>query len=107
MSAICVSRISAAQAAANSVGEAHGHVDLVLNAAGILHIPGVMSPGASHFLQPSSPEDNHIILAALNGLNANAETSLTRVTPENLLRNFQINAFGPILVGKVKHAVCA
>ena len=29
-----------------------------------------------------------------------AEISLSRITPENLQRNFQINAFGPILVNK-------
>ena len=32
---------------------------------------------------------------------ASAETSLSRITAQNLLTNFQINAFGPILVGKV------
>ncbi|KAK9803014.1 hypothetical protein WJX73_010890 [Symbiochloris irregularis] len=59
-------------AAAESVKKSHGHVNLLLNCAGVLHIPGELSP----------------------------ETSLSRVTTDNLLRTFKINAFGPILVSK-------
>ncbi|KAK9815276.1 hypothetical protein WJX72_000975 [[Myrmecia] bisecta] len=60
------------QAAAVEVSRQHQHLDLLLNVAGVLHIPDVMSP----------------------------ETALARVTAENLMRVFQTNAFGPILVSK-------
>ena len=33
------------QAAAKQVTDSHGHLNLLLNCAGILHVPGVMSPG--------------------------------------------------------------
>ncbi|CAL5223686.1 g6237 [Coccomyxa viridis] len=58
--------------AASQVSGSHRHLDLLLNVAGILHIPGKMSP----------------------------ETALSRVTADSLLTNFQINAMGPILVSK-------
>lgn len=40
----CTSEDSIARAAAQ-VAERHSHLDLLLNVAGILHIPGKMSPG--------------------------------------------------------------
>ncbi len=58
--------------AAAEIASRHRHVDLLMNVSGVLHIPGVMSP----------------------------ETSLGRVTMENLERSFRTNAFGPIIVCK-------
>jgi hypothetical protein len=36
------------QAAAKAVSTQHGHLDLLVNVAGLLHIPGELSPGARH-----------------------------------------------------------
>ncbi|EIE27560.1 NAD(P)-binding protein [Coccomyxa subellipsoidea C-169] len=69
----CTNEASIARAAAQ-VSAKHKHLDLLLNVAGILHIPGKMSP----------------------------ETALSRVTASNLLENFQINALGPTLVSKIE-----
>src|SRR5690348_13470552 len=33
------------EAAAEQVAQRHDHLDLVINSAGLLHIPGVMTPG--------------------------------------------------------------
>jgi NAD(P)-dependent dehydrogenase (short-subunit alcohol dehydrogenase family) len=60
------------EAAAAEVGASTDHVDLLLNAAGVLHVPGLMSP----------------------------ETALTRLTPEALSKCFAVNAAGPILVAR-------
>jgi NAD(P)-dependent dehydrogenase (short-subunit alcohol dehydrogenase family) len=59
-------------AAAASVKASTGHVDLVLNAGGVLHIPGVMMP----------------------------ETGLARVSQAALTTCLAVNAAGPILVGR-------
>ncbi|KAK9866378.1 hypothetical protein WJX84_003914 [Apatococcus fuscideae] len=60
------------QAAAEEVSKQHGHLDLLINVTGILHIPGKISP----------------------------ETALSRITPEALDVVFKTNAFGPILTAK-------
>jgi NAD(P)-dependent dehydrogenase (short-subunit alcohol dehydrogenase family) len=44
----CTSEESIAQAA-EQVSGSHSHLDLLLNVAGILHIPGKMSPGEHSF----------------------------------------------------------
>lgn len=59
-------------AAAASVSSSVDHVDLVLNAGGVLHIPGVMMP----------------------------ETALARVSAQALNTCMAVNAAGPILVGR-------
>lgn len=74
------------------------HVHLLLNAAGVLHIPGKLSPGAGSCGLPTELQHAHTCFTCDVWLPA--ETSLNRVTPENLLTNFQINAWGPILVNK-------
>ena len=58
--------------AAEEVAATHAQINLLMNVSGILHIPGVLSP----------------------------ETSLSRVTLDNLERVFRVNTFGPILVCK-------
>ena len=60
------------ESAAAAVGAATDHVDLVLNAGGVLHIPGEMMP----------------------------ETALARVSQHALATCFAVNAAGPILVGR-------
>ena len=37
--------------AASQVSHSHQHLDLLLNVAGILHVPGKMSPGQHHLLR--------------------------------------------------------
>jgi NAD(P)-dependent dehydrogenase (short-subunit alcohol dehydrogenase family) len=59
-------------AAAAEVSELHSHLNLLINAAGVLHVPGELRP----------------------------ETSLQRVTLAALRATFETNAFGPILVAK-------
>jgi NAD(P)-dependent dehydrogenase (short-subunit alcohol dehydrogenase family) len=56
--------------AVSSVQEAYGHINLLLNVSGVLHVPGLMSP----------------------------ETSLQKLKLENMERAFRTNAFGPVLV---------
>eukprot|EP00877_Chromochloris_zofingiensis_P010569 jgi/Chrzof1/5766/Cz16g15030.t1 len=58
--------------AADAVTSQHSHLNLLINAAAVLHIPNKLSP----------------------------ETALARVTYDNLLLSFQTNAMGPILVCK-------
>ncbi len=36
------------QEAAKRVSTQHGHLDLLVNVAGVLHLPGELSPGAGH-----------------------------------------------------------
>lgn len=55
-----------------SVQQTFSHINLLLNVSGVLHIPGLMSP----------------------------ETSLQKLTLDNMERAFRTNAFGPILVSK-------
>ncbi|XP_047051225.1 C-factor-like [Lolium rigidum] len=64
---------STIEAAAAAVGETHGSLDLLINAAGILSIPNVIQP----------------------------ETSLSKVRKSSLLLAYEVNAVGPILV--IKH----
>ena len=59
-------------AAAASVAASTDHLDLLLNAGGVLHIPGVMMP----------------------------ETALARVSQQALTTCLAVNAAGPILVGR-------
>lgn len=60
------------QEAAKRVTTEHGHLDLLVNVAGLLHIPGKLSP----------------------------ETALSRVDAASLQAVFGVNTFGPILVSK-------
>lgn len=60
------------QAAADEVTGKHSHLTLLINTAGVLHIPGVLSP----------------------------ETALSRLDSSSLHKVFGVNAFGPILVSK-------
>ena len=48
----------------------HSHIDLLFNVSAVLHIPGKMSP----------------------------ETSISRISADNMLLSFQTNAIGPMLV---------
>ncbi|XP_074276690.1 uncharacterized protein LOC141600365 isoform X2 [Silene latifolia] len=61
------------QAAAHSVTQTYGHLNLLLNASGILSIPAVLQP----------------------------ETSLTKVHKSAMMLAYEVNAVGPILV--IKH----
>eukprot|EP00887_Chlorella_sp_A99_P001812 scaffold19.g1812.t1 len=67
----CTSEESIERAVAQ-VAELHPCLDLLINAAGVLHVPNVMSP----------------------------ETALSRLSLNSLLLCHQVNAFGPILVSK-------
>ncbi|CAI5461357.1 unnamed protein product [Closterium sp. Yama58-4] len=58
--------------AAGHVSATWGHLNLLINASGLLHIPGAMKP----------------------------ETSMRALTPQALLTSFQVNAMGPALVIK-------
>ncbi|KAM0891192.1 hypothetical protein ACQ4PT_026558 [Festuca glaucescens] len=64
---------STIEAVAAAIGETHGSLDLLINAAGILSIPNVIQP----------------------------ETSLSKVQKSSLLLAYEVNAVGPILV--IKH----
>ncbi|TVU49130.1 hypothetical protein EJB05_00424, partial [Eragrostis curvula] len=64
---------STIEAAAATIGETHGSLDLLINASGILSIPNVLQP----------------------------ETTLSKVQKSSLLLAYEVNAVGPILV--VKH----
>ncbi len=104
--------------AASQVSGSHRHLDLLLNVAGILHIPGKMSPGWALrlVLMLITAQDDSIhayyltcflsmVCVACLSYNTEqcvqcAETALSRVTADSLLTNFQINAMGPILVSK-------
>jgi len=61
------------QAAASSIQETHGSLDLLINSTGILSIPNVIQP----------------------------ETTLSKVQKSSLLLAYEVNAVGPILV--IKH----
>jgi len=63
---------AAIAAAASAVSASTDHLDLLLNAGGVLHIPGVMMP----------------------------ETALARVSQQALTTCLAVNAAGPILVGR-------
>lgn len=67
-----VTNESTVQDAAKRISDEFGRLDLLINTAGILHIPNVMQP----------------------------ETSLDKVDPENLLHAYRTNAVGPIIVAK-------
>ncbi|CAI5995150.1 unnamed protein product, partial [Closterium sp. NIES-64] len=58
--------------AARHVSATWGHLNLLINASGLLHMPGAMRP----------------------------ETSMKALTPQALLTSFQVNAMGPALVIK-------
>ncbi|CAI5483409.1 unnamed protein product [Closterium sp. Yama58-4] len=58
--------------AAQHVSATWGHLNLLINASGLLHVPGAMKP----------------------------ETSMRALTPQALLTSFQVNAMGPALVLK-------
>lgn len=60
------------QRAADTVSSRHSHLNLLINVSGVLQVPGILSP----------------------------ETSLSRVTMDNLLLSYKTNAFGPILCAK-------
>ncbi|KAF8655541.1 hypothetical protein HU200_061087 [Digitaria exilis] len=62
------------EAAAASIAETHGSLDLLINSTGILSIPNVIQP----------------------------ETTLGKVQKPSLLLAYEVNAVGPILVIKVK-----
>ncbi|CAN6356949.1 unnamed protein product [Urochloa humidicola] len=63
---------STIEAAAASIGETHGSLDLLINSTGILSIPNVIQP----------------------------ETTLSKVQKSSLLLAYEVNAVGPILVIK-------
>ncbi|KAL1363546.1 hypothetical protein HN51_011759 [Arachis hypogaea] len=67
------------QASASSVRETYGHLNLLINASGILSIPQVLQP----------------------------ETSLNKLEKSALMLTYEINAVGPILVIKVKKKHCS
>ncbi|XP_057545393.1 uncharacterized protein LOC130824410 [Amaranthus tricolor] len=64
---------STIEAAATSVRETHGYLNLLVNTSGILSVPNVLHP----------------------------ETTLTKVQKSSLLLSYEVNAVGPILV--IKH----
>ncbi|CAL9172563.1 uncharacterized protein LOC103999084 isoform X1 [Musa acuminata AAA Group] len=68
-----VTKESTIEAAATSVRESYGSLNLLINASGILSIPDVLQP----------------------------ETTLTKVEKSSLLLAYEVNAIGPILV--IKH----
>ena len=97
------------QRAASHVSGHHQHLDLLINAAGILHSSD-MSPGTA-FLGwtvlyhpvvgcPVVRMHQHLLSPVLSC--ADAETALSRVQAEDMLTNYRINAMGPILVSKVR-----
>ena len=55
----CTSEESIAEAV-SQVSGSHKHLDLLLNVAGILHIPGKMSPGWSPRLTPIHDESTRL-----------------------------------------------
>ncbi|GJP52896.1 hypothetical protein CLOM_g12059 [Closterium sp. NIES-68] len=61
------------EGAARHVAATWGHLNLLINASGLLHVPGTMKP----------------------------ETSMKALTPQAMLTSFQVNAMGPALV--IKH----
>nr|XP_043627093.1 C-factor isoform X2 [Erigeron canadensis] len=58
---------------ARAIGESYGHLNLLVNASGILSIPGVIQP----------------------------ETTLTKLERSSLMLAYEVNAVGPVLVTKV------
>ncbi|THU48086.1 hypothetical protein C4D60_Mb09t22520 [Musa balbisiana] len=68
-----VTKESTIEAAATSVRESYGSLNLLINASGILSIPDVLQP----------------------------ETTLTKVEKSSLLLAYEVNAIGPVLV--IKH----
>lgn len=46
------------QEAAKRVSAQHGHLDLLVNVAGVLHLPGELSPGADHEQRTGLPVDD-------------------------------------------------
>lgn len=72
----------------------HSYLTLLINAAGILHVPDVLSPGTyvmAPFLQQA---------VGVTAVFVSAETALTRLESSSLQKVFAVNAFGPILVSK-------
>lgn len=68
-----VTRDETIAAAKERIGdETGGRLDMLLNVAGVLHIPGKMQP----------------------------EVSFDRITSENINRAFQVNAIGPMLTAR-------
>ena len=80
------------------VSSKHSYLTLLINAAGILHVPDVLSPGTyvmAPFLQQA---------VGVTAVFVSAETALTRLESSSLQKVFAVNAFGPILVFKGKLA---
>ncbi|CAI6012224.1 unnamed protein product [Closterium sp. NIES-65] len=91
------------QEAARHVSATWGHLNLLINASGLLHMPGAMRPGACGPCTLSTlplctrcPQSAHPLR-----FHVHAETSMKALTPQALLTSFQVNAMGPALV--IKH----
>ena len=87
--------LSLIQAAADQVSSKHSYLTLLINAAGLLHIPDLLSPGmccCMLFLQQT------LLVSFMQFVSA--ETALSRLESSSLHQVFAVNTFGPILVSK-------
>ena len=82
------------------VSSKHNYLTLLINAAGILHIPDVLSPGTY---------ENVSVLrqaAVATWVLLSAETALSRLESSSLQKVFAVNTFGPILISKAsRHSI--
>lgn len=67
-----VTKEETVEALAKEVGEKYGRLDLIVNCAGLLHIPNELKP----------------------------ETLISQLDSENMMRVFEVNALGPVIVAK-------
>ena len=97
------------QAAASSIQETHGSLDLLINSTGILSIPNVIQPGgfstsitSEPNVQKSASTDSLVTYLKPGSFCFLSETTLSKVQKSSLLLAYEVNAVGPILVIKVK-----
>ena len=91
---LSVLRMDAAEAdsvadAVAHVTQAAPHLNMVINAVGVLHVPGQMMPGNTQ---------HRCTIQVL--MSPPPETSYTRVTPAHLDMCFHANTYAPFLVGQ-------
>ncbi|RWV87255.1 hypothetical protein BHE74_00015684 [Ensete ventricosum] len=108
------------QAAATSVRESYGSLNLLINASGILSIPDVLQPGfactyqqcglvlyiVAKYNKAYALWTDPSLVCEINFKIYLAETTLTKVEKSSLLLAYEVNAIGPVLVIKVSYSSC-
>jgi hypothetical protein len=91
------------QASALSIKETYGHLNLLINASGILSIPEVLQPGKYLFHRlviDIYVSYKYVLVNDISYLYC-TETTLNKLEKPSLMLAYEVNAVGPILVIKV------